>query len=164
MPLRVLIAPQELKGSLTAVEAARAMAAGVRRAAPEATIDEAPLSDGGPGFLDALVEAAGGERRAVTVRDPFNRPIEASFALIDGGATGVVEMAEAAGVKRLRDDELDPRVASTAGVGDLIAAALAAGVRRVLVGIGGSATNDGGAGMAVALGARLLDSAGDNLP
>jgi glycerate kinase len=162
--MRVLVAPQELKGSLAAVQAARAMADGVRCAMPAAVVDEAPLSDGGPGFLDALLEASGGERRTVTARDPLDRPVAAAFGLIDGGATAVIEMAEAAGVKRLRADELDPRRASTAGVGDLIRAALDAGARRLLIGIGGSATNDGGAGMASALGARLLDGDGNDLP
>ena len=162
--MRVLVAPQELKGSLTAVEAVRAMAEGVRRAAPDTVVDEAPLSDGGPGFLDAMLEASGGERRAVTARDPLGRPVPAAFGLTDGGGTAVVEMAEAAGLKRLRVEELDPRRASTVGVGDLIRAALDAGARRLLVGIGGSATNDGGAGMATALGARLLDGDGQDLP
>src|SRR5215212_7736512 len=126
--MRVLIAPQELKGSLTAVEAARAMGAGVQRAAPAVQVDLCPVSDGGPGFLQAMLAAAGGERRTTTVRDPLGRAVAADWGLIEGGGTAVIEMAEAAGLKRLRPDELDPRRASTAGVGDLIAAALDAGV------------------------------------
>jgi glycerate 2-kinase len=161
---RILVAPQELKGSLTAAEAARALADGVRRAAPDAAVDLAPLSDGGPGFLDAMLEATGGERRPVVVRDPLGRPVEAAIGLIDGGRTAVIETAEAAGIKRLRAHELDPRRASTAGAGDLVRAALDAGVRRMIIGIGGSATNDGGAGMAQALGVRLLDAGGRDLP
>ena len=162
--MRVLVAPQELKGSLTAAEAASAIAAGVRDACPDARIDAVPLSDGGPGFVEALAKAAGGDRRTATARDPFGRPVEASYALIDAGRTAVIEMAEAAGLKRLRPQELDPRRASTLGVGDVIRAALDAGAGRLLIGVGGSATNDGGAGMAQALGVRLLDTEGKALP
>ena len=162
--MRVLVAPQEFKGSLTAREAATAIAEGVRAAAPDAALDVVPLADGGPGFVEAMLAAAGGEARTATVRDPLGRPVPAAFALLDGGRTAVIEMAEAAGVKRLAADELDPRRASTHGVGDLVRAALDAGARRLLIGIGGSATNDGGAGMAQALGARLLDAAGRDLP
>jgi glycerate kinase len=161
--MRVLVAPQELKGSLTAAGAAQAIAEGVRHATPEATVDLAPLSDGGPGFLDAMLEAADGERRMATVRDPLGREIRASLGLIDGGRTALIEMAEASGLQRLHAGELDSRRASTVGVGDLIRAALDAGARRLLIGIGGSATNDGGAGMAQALGARLLDAAGNEI-
>lgn len=163
-PLRVLVAPQEFKGSLTAVEAAWAIASGVAAAAADTRIDTAPLSDGGPGFLDAILGATAGERRTAVVRDPLGRPVAASFGLIDEGRTALIEMAEAAGLKRLRQDELDPRRATTAGVGDLIRAALDAGARRLVVGIGGSATNDGGAGMVQALGARLRDATGSELP
>ena len=162
--MRVLIAPQEFKGSLTAGEVAAAMAAGVRAAVPQVDIDVAPLSDGGPGFVDAMVAAGGGERRHVRVRDPLGRPVTATFGLLNGGETAVVEMAEAAGLKRMADAELDPRRASTAGVGEMIRAALDAGARRLLVGIGGSATNDGGAGMAQALDGRLYDADGEDLP
>ena len=160
----MLIAPQELKGSLTAREAAAAIAAGVRAAAPDAELDFAPLSDGGPGFVEAMLDAVSGEMRPVTARDPFGRPVQASFGLLEDGSTAVIEMAEAAGLKRLAAHELDPLRASTLGVGDLIRAALDAGARRLLIGSGGSATNDGGAGMAQALGVRLLDGAGQALP
>jgi glycerate 2-kinase len=162
--MRVLAAPQEFKGSLTAHDAARAIAAGVHEADPTAEVDLAPLADGGPGFVEALVLAAGGERRMVQVRDPLGRPVTAVLGLLDGGRAAVIEMAEAAGLKRLAPSELDPRRASTHGVGDLIRAALDTGAARLLVGVGGSATNDGGAGMAEALGVRLLDRRGRPLP
>jgi len=157
------VAPQEFKGSLTATGVAAAIGEGARRATAAVSIDSIPLSDGGPGFLDALVDAIGGERRRVRVRDPLGRSVDAEFAIIDGGDRAVVESAEAAGLKRLTAGELDALHAGTAGVGDLIRAALDAGVRRLLIGVGGSATNDGGAGMAQALGARLLDSDGNEV-
>ncbi|TMB97901.1 MAG: glycerate kinase [Chloroflexi bacterium] len=161
--MRILIAPQEYKGTLTAREAAEAIAAGARRAAPDAELDLVPLSDGGPGLVDALLTARPGRRVQTRVQDPLGRPIDASFALFDDGAA-VVEMAAPAGLSLLNPEERDPRTASTCGVGELIAAALAAGSGRLIVGVGGSATNDGGAGMAAALGARLLDADGRVLP
>lgn len=162
--MHILIAPQEFKGSLTAVDVAHALAAGVRLADPNAAVDLAPLSDGGPGFLDAMLGATAGTRQTVIARDPLGRPVEAAIGLIDAGRTAIVESAEASGIKRLTPDELAPRRTSTAGVGDLILAALDAGVERLIVGVGGSATNDGGAGMAEALGARLRDGCGVELP
>lgn len=161
--MRIVLAPQELKGSLTAVGAAEAMAVGVRRALPSAAIDRAPVADGGPGTVVAVVQAAGGETRRARCRDPLGRPIEAAFGLIDGGRTAVIEMAAAAGIALLAPGELDPMRTSTEGVGDLIRAALDAGATHLIVGLGGSATNDGGAGMARALGARLLDADGQEL-
>jgi glycerate kinase len=160
----ILLAPQEFKGSLTAIEAVAAMAAGVARAVPDAAIDRAPVADGGPGTVAALVAAAGGEERRARCRDPLGRPIEAAFGLLDGGHTAVIEMAAAAGLTLLRPSELDPLRAGAEGVGDLIRAALDAGATRLVIGLGGSATNDGGAGMARTLGARLLDADGRDLP
>ena len=162
--MRLLIAPQEFKGSLSAAEAAQAMRAGAQAAGPDVAVDAVPLPDGGPGFLDAMLDAAGGVRCETRAHDPLGREIRAAFGLIDAGKTAVIESAEAAGLKRLSPDELDVRGATTAGVGDLIRAALDRGATRLLVGIGGSATNDGGAGMASALGARLLDAEGRELP
>jgi glycerate kinase len=164
VPVRIVLAPQEFKGSLTAAEAAEAMAAGVRRARPDAEPDLAPVADGGPGTVAAVVAATGGELRRAGCRDPLGRPVEAAFGLIDGGRTAVIEMAAAAGLVLLRPEERDPRTAGTEGVGDLIRAALDAGAARLLIGLGGSATNDGGAGMARALGARLLHRDGHELP
>lgn len=162
--MRVLIAPQELKGSLTARQSAAAIALGVGRALPQARLDRAPLSDGGPGFVDALCDAASGERRRVSVRDPLGRWVQAEYALIENGTTAIIEMAEASGLKRMTDAERDPLRASTHGVGDLLRAALDARVRRIIIGLGGSATTDGGAGMAEVLGVRLLDATGQPLP
>ena len=160
--MRILVAPQELKGSLSAAEAAAAIAAGARRALPDAQIVRLPLADGGPGTLAALLAARGGERRTARVSGPLGAPVEAAYGVVDG--TAVIETAAANGLVLLADDERDPARASTRGVGELIRAALDAGERRFLLGIGGSATNDGGAGMAQALGYRLLDIAGHDLP
>ncbi|MEX0749544.1 MAG: glycerate kinase, partial [Dehalococcoidia bacterium] len=143
-------------------EAASAIAAGVRRAMAGATVDEAPVSDGGPGLVDALIAGRGGERRTITVHDPLMRPIEATWALLPH-ATAVVEMAAASGLVLLAEAERDPLAATTSGVGELIVAALDAGCGNIIVGVGGSATVDAGAGALQALGARLLDASGADL-
>ena len=161
--MRVLIAPQEFKGSLSAAEAAQAMAEGLRRALPDADLDLAPMADGGPGTVEALVAAGGGQRLSATVADPLGRPVEAAWGLLEEGSTAVIEMAAASGLVLLRSQERDARRTSTYGTGQLIAAALGAGCRRLVIGLGGSATNDGGAGMAQALGARLSDEEGHDL-
>jgi glycerate kinase len=160
--MRIVVAPQEFKGTLTAAQAAAAMAEGVARALPEAEAIILPLADGGPGTVAAIVQAAGGEIRRATVRDPLERLIEAEWGLLADG-TAVIEMAAAAGLVLVSEEERDPGVTTTLGVGDLVRAALDAGSRRIVIGLGGSATNDGGAGMAQALGARLLDAQGREL-
>ena len=160
--MRIVVAPQEFKGTLTAEQAAQAMAEGVRRALPDAEVETIPLADGGPGTVPAIVAAAGGRVLRAAVQDPLGRNVEAEWALLDGG-TGVLEMAAAAGLWRLRPEERDPLAAGTYGVGQLITAALAAGCQRIVIGLGGSATNDGGAGMASALGVRFLDNEGREL-
>ena len=161
--MRIVVAPQEFKGTLTAGQAAEAMAEGARRAIPDATIETTPLSDGGPGLIEAMKATSGGTVFKNTVRDPLGRAVEARWLLLEDG-TAVIESAEATGLKRLKDDERDPRVTTSYGAGELIAAALERGWRRIIVGLGGSATNDGGAGMAAALGARFLDANGNDLP
>lgn len=160
--MRILVAPQEFKGTLTAVEAARAMAEGARAALPDAKVEEIPLSDGGPGLVAALIAAAGGLVQTASVEDPLGRTVSAQWGLLPDGSA-VIEMAAAAGLWRLAPQERDPRVTSTRGVGSLIRAALDAGCRRIILGLGGSATNDGGAGMAAALGVRFLDGSGAEL-
>jgi len=162
--MRVVIAPQEFKGSMTAVEAASAIRRGVASVYPEALVDMAPVADGGPGTVDAMVHAAGGRTSIARVDGPLGSPVDARWGRIDEGRTAVIEMAAASGLTLLGQDELDPRRASTYGTGQLIRHALDAGVRRILIGVGGSATNDGGAGMAEALGAVFLDDEGQRLP
>jgi glycerate kinase len=161
--MRVVIAPQEFKGSLTAVQATQAIADGLRRALPDAELVLVPMADGGPGTVEAVVTAKGGRGLKTAVRGPLGSPVEATWGIIDGD-TAVIEMAAASGLVLVPEAQRDPRVASTYGTGQIIAAALAAGCHRVIVGMGGSATNDGGAGVAQALGARLLDDAGQDLP
>jgi glycerate 2-kinase len=164
--MRIVVAPQEFKGSLTAIDAARAIAAGMHSALPDAEIVEAPMSDGGPGLVDALLSAVGGERVETEVHDPLMRPVRAAWAILGNAEprTAAIEMAAASGLVLLRADERDPLAATTHGTGELMRAAMDRGCRRITVGVGGSATMDGGAGALQALGVRLLDSAGNDLP
>ena len=157
---RVLIAADKFKGSLTAVQVAEHLSAGILRTAPGARIEALPVADGGDGTVDAAV-AAGFERREVTVTGPSGAPVAAAFALRD--TTAVVEMAEASGLQRLPGGVLVPLTATTYGAGELLRAALDAGARTIVFGVGGSATTDGGAGMLTALGARLLDADGEQV-
>ena len=152
-----MIAPDKFKGSLTATEVAEALAAGLRRLDPLARLHAIPVADGGDGTVDAAV-SAGFERRTVTVRGPLGAPTEADFAV--SNHTAVLELAEASGLRRLPPGVFDPLHSSTYGTGQQIAAALDAGARTLILGVGGSASTDGGAGMLAALGARFLDSAG----
>jgi glycerate kinase len=155
--MRVLIAPDKFAGTLTAVEAAEAMAEGWRRQAPDDEVDLAPMSDGGPGFVDVLHATCGGRLLALTVRGPFGDPVPASVLLV--GATAYVESAQACGIHLTR--ALRAESATTYGVGEMVVAAVEAGASKVVVGLGGSGSNDGGAGFLAALGAfgdRPLDS------
>ena len=174
--MRILIAPDCFTGTLTAGQAAEAIAEGWRRGAPQDELTLVPLSDGGPGFLDVLSMALGGEVVFVTVTDPLGRPVPASILLVDSGGrrTAYIESAQACGLHLLAEGERNPMVTSTYGVGELIGAAVAEGATRVVVGLGGSGTNDGGAGMLAALGsgdadalavggAKLLDLSADAL-
>jgi glycerate kinase len=162
--MKVVIAPNTFKGSLSAPEAAAAIARGVREAFPDAEVVEVPVADGGDGTVEALVSAHRGEYRTVQVEGPLGDPVQATYGLIEAGRTGVVELASASGLTLIPAERRDPRKTSTYGFGQLLEAVRAAGVERIIAGIGGSATNDGGAGMAQALGYRLLDSAGADLP
>src|SRR5688572_1998274 len=146
--MRVLIAPDKFAGTLTAVEAAEAIAAGWRRQAPDDELDLAPMADGGPGFVDVLHAALGGELAAVTVSGPHGSPVPAVVLRV--GETAYVESAQAAGLHLV---DGDPETASSRGVGELILAAVTGGARTVVVGLGGSGTNDGGAGVLAGLGA-----------
>jgi glycerate kinase len=154
--MRVLIAPDKFAGTLSAVEAAEAIAAGWRRQAPEDELDLVPMADGGPGFVDVLHASLGGELLAVTVRGPYGEPVPGSVLLVDG--TAYVESAQACGLHLTPRDERRPEEATTYGVGELLREAVRSGARRVVVGLGGSATNDGGAGLLAALGATSTDA------
>src|SRR5438270_1273107 len=162
--MKVVVAPNAFKGSLTAPEAAAAIAAGVRQAMPDADVVEVPVADGGDGTVEALVTARRGELREVEVEGPLGRAVAATYGLIDGGRTGVVELASTSGLALISDDQRDPRRASTFGFGQLLHAVRRLGVTAIVAGIGGSATNDGGAGMAQGVGYRLFDAAAHDLP
>ncbi|MGE5596735.1 MAG: glycerate kinase, partial [Hyphomicrobiales bacterium] len=162
--MRVLVAPQEFKGSLAADEAAMAIARGIRRARPDWQLDVLPLADGGPGFLNAMRLALHGDVRAIVTHDALGRRVLGRYLWLLRTSSALVEAAQANGLLHLAPEERDALAADTFGVGELIAAAAADGPRQLLIGVGGSATTDGGAGMARALGARLLDAAGRDLP
>lgn len=161
--MKILVAPDSFKGSLKSPDVAAAMARGVRAILPQAEVVELPVGDGGEGTLDALVAATRGTFQEHAVIGPLREPVRARLGLLGDGETVFVEMAEASGLS-LIPGRLDPLRATTYGTGQLLQAAGETGRPRVLVGIGGSATNDAGAGMLQALGARLLDADGEDLP
>ncbi len=166
MSLNVLLAPSGFKESLSAEEVTEALAQGVLRALPDAHLLKAPLVDGGEGFAKALVAATGGSLHELTVTGPVGKPVPSHFGFLGGQAgrkTAVLEMAAAAGLRLVPREARDPLLTTTYGVGELIKAALDAGAERILVGCGDSGTNDGGAGMAQALGVRLRDAAGQEI-
>lgn len=149
--MRVVIAPDKFAGTLSAVEAAAAIAAGWSRRAPDDELVQVPMSDGGPGFVDVLHAALGGELEVVTVQDPYGEPVPA--AVLRVGDTAYLECAQAVGLHLTEPAERRPEVGTTVGLGQLLAAAVKGGARRVVTGLGGSATNDAGAGLLAALGA-----------
>lgn len=161
--MRVVIAPDKFKGSLTAVEAARAISRGVLRAFPGAEVDAIPMADGGEGTVDALVTATDGTIQTSRVTGPLGNPLDACFGLSGDVRTAFIEMASASGLVLVPESMRDPMITTTRGTGELILAAIDLGAQRIILGIGGSATNDGGAGMAQAVGFRLLDANGDDL-
>ncbi|MGZ8602080.1 MAG: glycerate kinase family protein [Actinomycetota bacterium] len=161
--MRILVAPDKFRGTLTARQAAEAFATGWRRERPNDDLELVPMADGGEGTMDALVESLGGRVEATTVTGPMGDPVDAAFGLVPsrGGTLGVVEMARASGLALLDEDRRDPLRTTTRGTGELMARAIDAGADRLVVCIGGSATNDGGVGMASALGGRFLDASGN---
>jgi glycerate kinase len=168
-PLRIVVAPDSFGGALDSVAVAGAIATGWLRARPDDEVDRAPMADGGVGTLAAVAAALGERavRRSVSTHDPLGRPISAEYLLLEKGRTAFVEMAAASGLARLTLEERTPesaRTASSRGTGELVRSALDAGVRRLILGLGGSATNDGGAGLLAALGVRFLDLAVGELP
>ena len=146
------------------MEAARAMAQGIENADHDAEVRCLPMADGGEGTARALVDATGGSMRAVPVHDPLGRPVEGHFGLLADGTTAVVETAEASGLALLEAKERNPLIASSYGTGELMLAAVRSGAKRIIVGLGGSATNDAGTGALAALGVRFLDKHGRELP
>ncbi len=158
--MRILIASDKFKGSLNSRQAGQAIAAGLKRARPDALVEVIPVADGGEGTLDAIVTALGGERRTAIVTGPDGQPVTAEYAILADGQTAVIEMAAAAGWTLVTAAERQPLDYTTYGVGELIRHCLDAGCRRLLIGLGGSATVDLGFGLAQALGARFLDAGG----
>jgi glycerate kinase len=158
--VKIVIAPQGFKGNLTALQVSQAIDNGIRRVVPSVITAIVPMADGGEGTMQALVDAIGGEMIPVEVTDPLGGRVIAHFGLLSDKVTGVIEMAAASGLNLVPPQKLNPLLTTTYGTGELILAALERGCRKLIVGIGGSATNDGGAGMAQALGAKLLDTKG----
>lgn len=161
--MKVIVAMDSFKGSCSAFAAGEAIARGIRRVMPDAEIENLPVADGGEGTVDAIVANGRGELRYCDVTGPLGAPVQAAYGVLPSGVA-VLEMSAASGLPLLDRDHLDPLHASTYGTGEMIRAALDAGHRQFLIGLGGSATNDGGAGMAQALGASLRDGTGRELP
>ncbi|MCG9782449.1 glycerate kinase [Vibrio brasiliensis] len=162
--MKVVIAPDSYKESLTAMEVATAIESGFKEIMPDAEYIKLPMADGGEGTVQSLVDATGGDIVTVEVTGPLGQPVEGFYGLLGDGSTAVIEMAAASGLHLVEPDERNPLLTTTYGTGELIKAALDRGVDHIIIGIGGSSTNDGGVGMAQALGAKLLDANGADLP
>ena len=162
--MKIVIAPQAYKGSITALGVAIAAEKGILKVFPEAEVLICPVADGGDGTLETLVEGSGGEINETNVTGPIGKRLDASWGAMGDGKTAVIEMARSSGLALLSLDERDPLNSTTFGLGEVILQALDRGFRNFIVGIGGSATNDAGAGMAQALGVNLLDEKGKQLP
>ncbi len=158
--MKILIAPDSFKDALSAIEVANSIGKGILRSMPGTDIRTFPMADGGEGTVDALIHATGGRRVGVRVHNPLMRKVDSSFGITGDGRTAVIEMAAASGIQLVSPEEMDPWVATTHGTGELIKAAMDHGCRDILLGIGGSATNDCGTGMAMALGAEFFTASG----
>ena len=161
--MKIVIAPDSFKGSLTAVEVSDAIEQGAREIFPEAEIVKIPMADGGDGTVQCLVNATGGEILREKVTGPLGDEVLASYGILGDKKTAVIEMAEASGLTLVSENKRNPLITTTYGTGQLIKAALDQGCRKMIIGIGGSATNDAGAGMVQALGAKLLDKNGERI-
>ncbi len=161
--MKIVVAPDSFKESLTAKEVAETIEEGIKKVFPQAKVIRIPLADGGEGTVEAMVEARGGKILLQEVTSPLGGKIKGRFGILDDGFTGIVEMAQASGLSLVPRPQRNPLLTTTYGTGELIKAALDRGCRRIIVGVGGSATVDGGAGMAQALGAKLLNRAGKQI-
>lgn len=161
--MRIVIAPDSFKHSLSARRVAESISEGIQNVLPEAETILVPVADGGEGTVQSLVDATGGRIEKLKVHDPLMRRIDSFFGILGDGKTAVIEMAAASGIELLDDDELDPMAASTRGTGELMKIALDMGCKKMIIGIGGSATNDGGLGMAKALGVKFRDAGGKDV-
>ncbi len=160
---KIVIAPNAFKGSLTAWEASCAVEEGIKRGLKKAETVKIPMADGGDGTVDAMVRAAGGSTLSRTVSGPFGEKVKSRYGILQGGKTAGIEMALASGLALVPEDKKNPMKADTRGTGELMLSAMDEKVERIIIGIGGSATNDGGSGMARALGVRFLDGKGNDL-
>lgn len=162
--MKILIAPDSFKGSMTSIEASETIFNIITTTYPEAIIKKLPLSDGGEGLVECLVKATGGKKLTEKVTGPLGDPVNASWGILGDTETAVIEMASASGLLLLPENKRDPRYTTTYGTGELIKAALDEGCAKIILGLGGSATNDGGSGMVQALGAKLLNQNGQPIP
>ncbi len=161
--MKIVIAPDSFKGSLSSARVAQAIEKGIHKADENIITKLVPVADGGEGTVEAFLTAIGGRLILSTVTGPLGKPVKSFFGLLEDGETAVIEMAAASGLPLLKEDERNPLLTTTFGTGELIRLALDKGARKFIIGIGGSATNDGGVGMAAALGVRFLDRQGRNL-
>jgi glycerate 2-kinase len=162
--VKIVLAPDSYKGSLTAKQACEAMEEGIRKVLPDAEIVKIPMADGGEGTVQSLVDATSGTFHTVEVTGPLGQKVKASYGVLGDKETAVLEMAEASGLYLIPTEKRNPMLSTTYGTGELIKSALDEGCRKFIIGIGGSATNDGGMGMAQALGVKFLDERGNSLP
>lgn len=161
--MKFVIAPDSFKGGLTAKQAAEAMKTGLARVYPDADYTLVPMADGGEGTVQSLVDATRGHFYTEQVTGPLGTQVAAKFGILGDGQTGVIEMSQASGIQFVNEQTRNPLITTTYGTGELILKALDQGISKLILGIGGSATNDGGAGMAQAIGAQLLDQAGNQI-
>ncbi|MFA5863596.1 MAG: glycerate kinase [Phycisphaerae bacterium] len=162
--MKIIIAPDSFKESLTAFQAAKAVESGFKKIFPDAHYDLIPMADGGEGTVQAMIQSASGSLISCMVTGPLGQPVEATFGLLNDNSTAVLEMAAASGLPLVRPDQRNPMFTTTFGTGELIKSALDHGAKKIIIGIGGSATVDGGAGAIQALGAKLLDENGSPIP
>ncbi|MCA0757182.1 glycerate kinase [Paenibacillus sp. N4] len=162
--MKIIIAPDSFKGSISAQDLCESIRGGIEAVVPSAEAVELPMADGGEGTLDALIYATKGTKCECEVKDPLGRPVKASYGIMGDGQTVMIEMAQASGLTLLQESDRNPLITSSYGTGELIRRALRAGYRKFVVGLGGSATNDGGAGMLRALGASFTDESGAQIP
>lgn len=159
-----LLAPDSFKESMTAKEVCEAMEIGIKRAFPDATCIHVPMADGGEGTVQSLVDATGGTMITKEVTGPLGQPVIAQYGILGDGKTGVIEMASASGIQFVTKETKNPLITTTYGTGELIKDCVKQGIKEIILGIGGSATNDGGTGMAAALGYKFLDKKGEVIP
>ena len=162
--MKFVLAPDSFKESLTAKEVADAMEVGIKKIFKDAECVKVPMADGGEGTVQSLVDATDGKIYEVVVTGPLGNKVNAKYGILGDGQTAVIEMAEASGIHYVKKEDRNPLITTTFGTGELITSALDKGVKKIIIGIGGSATNDGGAGMLQALGAKLLDKDNKEIP